>query len=879
MKNRLTLVGGRWPLIATFLVAVSFTSAVAADEPTVPIDIDQQPLESALEDFAAQTGRHVTADSRAIRGITSPAVRGELTHREALNRLIGSAALSVIELDEGGVAIQANSNDEPEPRYRLETIPEIRVYGTQPGRYAALSSSSVTGINASLFETARSVQVIPEQIILDQEAQDLREVLRNVSGVQARNESGGTTDSFIIRGFETVNIWRDGLQISRNSQRIQTANIEQVEVVKGPDALLSGESSPGGRINAITKLPKAEARRTVSATFDEFGRQELLFDATGPVTENEDLLFRIVAFTEDSDTFRDTSVAANIRRDLLAPSLVWRINDNHTVTAAFEYTSGDLPFDEGMVAVRDASGNLSIPDISRSVRFGEDFDRNQTDSYTYRLNYDLQLNENWQLDASFDYQKTETESFSNLPTGGLNDIASGLFPPGTFDLFPFTTLVIANLFINPSALDGSAVLENGVLARSPLLFDNENRRTLGNLQLSGVFDLGDTAHSLVAGVNYIDREFEVIGSASLIDATTAGAGVLPGFPAFPPGAVVPALNSINIFNPEYGQSAASLEAQTPRFNNETASTQLGLYVQHRIDFGDHWIANIGLRYDEFDSEFDGTNFFSVIPGSGGLGLLPIPSATTRRVDTEDAISVNAGLMYKVTEAVSLFASYSESFQPNGESTNTVTGNQVVLEPSQGEQVELGVKGLFWDEKWFLSLAWYDITRTNVPFGVDPITRVTQLDGEQESSGIELDTTLRFFDGLSLIFNYAYTSEAKVTAGANAGNRVRQTPEHSSSLWATYEFTSGRLQGLGLGGGFTYVGDRFESSLNRLELDSYTLLDLTAFYYLPVGERSQLRFQIGVKNLTDEEYFTPNNGTLSLGIGPPRTLYGSIGYEF
>ncbi|MEM7099871.1 MAG: TonB-dependent receptor [Pseudomonadota bacterium] len=862
--------------IATFCLLMANAHS---DDAKIWFNISAQPLESALEEFARQSNRQVTANSRVIRGIESVAVVGELTPGDALKMLLGDAGLIIIELGNGGVAIEADNGAPKESGYRLEVIPEIRVVGTKPARYQSLSSSSVTGIDASLFETARSIQVIPEQIILDQEAQDLREVLRNVSGVQARNESGGTTDSFIIRGFETVNIWRDGLQISRNSQRIQTANIEQVEVVKGPDALLSGEASPGGRINVITKLPKAEARRTLSATFDEYGRKELLLDLTGPLAGSDQLLYRLVAFTEDSDTFRETNTDANIQRDLVAPSLIWRINDRHALTAAFEYTSGELPFDEGMVVVRDAVGNFRIPDVDLRVRFGEDDDRNETESYTFRLSYAVQLSDSWQLDAHIDHHKTETESFSNLPSGGLNDIASGFFPPGTFDLFPFTTLLLANALISPATADGAAVFENGILARSPLLFDNENLRTLANLQLNGQFEIGGTRHALVTGLNYIDREFEVVGSGAFLDAVAVGAGIIPGFPVLPPGTVVPRINAINIFNPEYGQVAASLGAQTPRLDNESDSEQFGFFVQDRIDIGEKWIATLGLRYDEFDSSFDGTSFFTAIPGTSGFAFLPIPSTSSREVDQEDAVSVNAGVMYKFTEQLAAFASYSESFQPNGSSNNIVTGEQVVLDPSKGEQFEFGLKGLLWEEKLFFSLAWYDIKRTNVPFGVDPTTRVTLLDGEQESNGIELDATVQFLDGLSLIFNYAYTNEAEVTEGLNAGNRIRQTPKNSGSFWATYEFTGGPLNGLGFGGGVTRVGERFESSLNRLELDGYTLVDLTAFYYLPLPNETQIRFQVGVKNLTDEEYFTPNNGTLSLGIGQPRTVYGSIGFEF
>ncbi|MEM6301023.1 MAG: TonB-dependent siderophore receptor [Pseudomonadota bacterium] len=821
-------------------------------------------LVDALAAFERQSGVKVFLPGPLGSDVAIAAVEGRQSDQATLEQLLLGTGLRAVPTSGG---------------YRIEAIEELLVFGTRAARYEALTASSVTGTDASLFDTARSIQVIPEQIILDQEATDLREVLRNVSGVQARNESGGATDSFIIRGFETVNIWRDGLQISRNSQRLQTANIEQVEVVKGPDALLSGTSSPGGRINVVTKLPKADPRRTVSATFDEYGRQELMLDVTGPLNSDGSLLYRFVGFTEDSELFRETDRAAEVRRDLIAPSLTWLIDEKNRISAAFEYSEGELPFDEGMVVVGDTDGNLAIPDIDTRIRFGEAEDRNNTDSYTLRLDYEHRFNERWQLDADLNYQKTQTQSFANLPIGGLNDVASGLFPPGFLDSFPFVTTLLINSLLDPSTLTSTFVPESGTLARGAQLFDNENRRLLGNLQLSGRFPLGATEHNVVAGVNYINREFEATGSSAFVSASEAGAGVIPGFPSLPMGSVVPNSSGFNIFDPVYGLPGSSLAEQAPNIDNENESSQLGFYVQDRVTIGDSWILTAGLRQDTFDATFESTQFFTPLPGTGGVVLLPIPASSSREDDDDSALSINAGVMFRPTEEVSLFASYSESFQPNNASTNRVTGAQVLLDPRDGEQFELGVKGSFWNDKLFFNLAWYDITLTNVPFGEDALTGVAQLDGEQESRGVELDASVQFFDGLSLIFNYARTIDAQVTRGVNEGNRIRQTPENSGSVWATYEFTDGLLSGLGLGGGATYVGDRFTSSRNIFELESYTVVDLTAFYYLPVSQRSQLRFQLGVKNLMDEEYFTPNNGTLSLGVGQPRTIFGSVGYEF
>lgn len=109
--------------------------------------------------------------------------------------------------------------------------------------------------------------------------------------------------------------------------------------------------------------------------------------------------------------------------------------------------------------------------------------------------------------------------------------------------------------------------------------------------------------------------------------------------------------------------------------------------------------------------------------------------------------------------------------------------------------------------------------------------------------------------------------------------LANTPTDTANLWLTYEFTDSFLKGLGLGGGASYVGQRYVDSNNTFELPGHTLFDATAFYYLPLNSKSQLRFQLGVKNLTDEKYYIPNSNIRTIGVGQPRIFFASVGFEF
>ncbi len=148
-----------------------------------------------------------------------------------------------------------------------------------------------------------------------------------------------------------------------------------------------------------------------------------------------------------------------------------------------------------------------------------------------------------------------------------------------------------------------------------------------------------------------------------------------------------------------------------------------------------------------------------------------------------------GVVYQPIEEVSLYASYSRSFNPN--TANTVSGDP--LEPETGEGYEVGVKAQLLEDI-FATLAYFDITKQNVAV-IDPDNRLFSIPtGEQRSRGVELDVTGEILPGWNIIAAYALI-DAEVTADTNAdivGNRLFNVPRHNASLWTTYSFPIVRL---------------------------------------------------------------------------------------
>lgn len=198
---------------------------------------------------------------------------------------------------------------------------------------------------------------------------------------------------------------------------------------------------------------------------------------------------------------------------------------------------------------------------------------------------------------------------------------------------------------------------------------------------------------------------------------------------------------------------------------------------------------MSLRYDTVEQEIVN------IPGSA------TPSGEVTR--NYDALTPRIGVVYQPLQEVSLYASYSRSFNPN--TANTVSGDP--LEPERGEGYEVGVEAELFDNI-FATLAYFDITKQNVAV-TDPNNIFFSIPtGEQHSRGVELDVTGEILPGWNIIADYAYT-DAEVTSGEPdiVGNRLFNVPKHSASLWTTYEIQTGNLQGLGLGIGFNFVGER------------------------------------------------------------------------
>jgi outer membrane receptor protein involved in Fe transport len=180
------------------------------------------------------------------------------------------------------------------------------VHGTSEDLpYTVDRASTATKTETPILETPFSVEVVPHQVLDDQQAIRLSEVTRNVSGVQTNFGYGSLYEAFALRGFETNVTLRDGERASGGIGRssVDLANVEDVEVLKGPAAMLYGRLEPGGMINVITKKPLTTPHYSLQQQFGSYNLFRTTLDATGPILQDGSLLYRAIYSYFSADQF------------------------------------------------------------------------------------------------------------------------------------------------------------------------------------------------------------------------------------------------------------------------------------------------------------------------------------------------------------------------------------------------------------------------------------------------------------------------------------------------------------------------------------------------------------------------------------------------
>ncbi|MEH1835537.1 MAG: TonB-dependent receptor [Nostoc sp.] len=277
---------------------------------------------------------------------------------------------------------------------------ELVVTGEQDS-YNASNATTATRTDTPLRDIPQSIQVVPQQVLKDQQTFRLTDALRNVSGVQSGSSFGGTRDVFSIRGFGGV-IFKDGFRQNGDRTIInETANLERIEVLKGPASVLFGTVEPGGIINLVTKQPLLEPFYSVELQAGSFGLVRPSIDFSGPLNRDRTLLYRLNAVYESNGNFRDFD--QGVYRFFVSPVVTWKISDRTDLTFEFSYLDDTRPFD--ITGIPPIGRKIADIPYSRVVDEPDNISFRNELSASYRLEH--RFSENWTLRNAFRFSSSD----------------------------------------------------------------------------------------------------------------------------------------------------------------------------------------------------------------------------------------------------------------------------------------------------------------------------------------------------------------------------------------------------------------------------------------------------------------------------------------
>ncbi len=753
-----SVVAGLFVLLVLWLTGAAAAASGNAAQ-SYRFDIPAGSLAETLAAFQAVTGAKVAVDASLVRSLSSAGVYGVFTARVALDRLLGGTGLVARLTAANTFSVEIWIS--PESVDVTAAITPYRVDG----------SATATKTLTPLRDIPQTLNVIPRELLIDQSAQSIAAAMKNVPGVSVA-QGEGNRDQIVLRGINTAtDFFVNGIRDDQERFR-DLYNVETLEVVQGPAAVLFGRGGGGGVVNLVTRSPLSGAASDVSLELGRFDHKRGTMQFGRRLSANAG--FRVSAMGEHSGGFRDGYF---LRRYGVNPSVGVALNDATVLTVAYEHLADRRLADRGI-----PSQSGKPVGVGPSQFFGstaQSVARSGVDSGS----------------ATLERRLGAHLSFRNN------------FLAGRYDKF------YQNVYA------GSAVNAIGTLTLSGYNHGIDRTNTFNQSDFIYSGAIGGVEHTILFGAE-IGHQFQ--------DETRYTAP--------------------NISNVPVGSSIrdADFANATLAIDRHATSDVLAGYVQDQVTLTRHWKAVIGARTDRFSVKIDDHR-----AGAPDLS----------RVDTET--SPRAGVIYQPGDGVSIYASYSYTFLPSGQTLALAT-NTVELRPEHAKNYEVGTKLDLLGKRLNLSVAMFRLDRNNVK-NTDPTNpQLLVLTGQQRTEGALIAAAGSLTSRWNINAGYAYLDARIVrdTASAPAGRRVGLVPRSQATLWTTYEL-SNRWE---IGGGAVSQTRQFTSFSNAVALPGFTRVD--AAVYHRVG---RYRLALNTENLLNGTFYPTAHNDNNISPGSPRTL--------
>lgn len=729
----------------------------------------------------------------------------------ALLRRPLSLAIAASLLLPGVAAAQSPQQDEATVLDRVTVTAYRTVTHTQ----------GATKTDTPIAETPQSVSVIAREEMDARGAQNLNEIMRYIAGIG--HESTGIdnrVDDFNIRGFDAGswgdNVTLDGMRAPQGSQfnrpMFNSWNLERVEVLKGPSAVMYGQMAPGGMVNQVSKTPVPNPTQVLRLGLDGHGQASVAFDVGGGSGDNRHL-FRLVGLYRNGAMQVDHS---DVAHGFIAPSYTLQLADATRLTLLGLYqrdrggtTYQFLPMAGTLVPT--AYGRMK-----NSTFIGEpDWNTYNRTLWTAGWLFEHDFNPNWTLAQSARHTHVESLYRGVITLGALR-------PDGRTQ-------------------DRRAIMAPG----------ESDGQTL-DTRLTGAFHTGALAHTLLVGVDWQKADWH-------------GSRIHMNNPA-----------PIDIFQPVYTRYGASgpvaqLEAPARGVNRQT-----GVYLQDQMRLGNWRFSLGGRYDWTDDDVASLTRTLVGTSMVRNQSANKVKSeAFTARGGLMYAAENGLTPYYSYAESFQP-SNRDASWSYTGEAFKPVTGKQHEVGIKFQPQSFDGLFTLSAYDLRQENILVDDPDPAHNTCGLAANEQCKVQGGAGRVRGLEFEARATPLEGFSIIGAATRMRSKLLRGNpAHVGNHLPKVADWSASLWLDYTFREGGLRGLSLAAGSRYQGKAYGESSNAFVIPAFLLWDAAIRYDFGKEGPFSSQLAVNISNLADKVYVSTCTSPASCHYGTGRTVSASL----
>ncbi len=714
------------------------------------------------------------------------------------SKLIGATALCAL----FGVPAVSAQTGKAETETKLETI-TVTGHFLYNDRVNALKSPT------PIIDVPQSLSITTAEQIIAQGFDSIGDIVLYTPGI-TQSQGEGHRDAVVIRGVRTTaDFFIDGVRDDVQYYR-SLYNLEQVEVLRGPNALFFGRGGTGGIINRVTK------KGVIGENFvgflggvDTFGGGTVQLD--GNYTVNDKAAVRVNGFYERLNNHRDFFDGDRFG---INPTAFIELTPRTTLNLSYEYNNFERFVDRGIPSGADGRPAEQVEDITFS---DPDFATAELEAHIFRANLAHEFTDN--LKGNF-----------NLSYGDFDKLYANLFPVS----FDEATNIVG--------LDG--------------YIDTTQRETLTlSANLIGEFDAGPLLkHTIVTGGEYINTSNDNDRFNAFFDQTQDDVEFFLATRPISLNGGTGINASGNVTNVDF----------TTDLNDDTEASVdvFSVFIQDEIEIAPWLDIVLGVRYDSFDIT---VNNIETLINTGVEDIL------SRR---DDQVSPRLGFVLKPIENISFYGSFSETFLPrSGEQFADINPPDDALDPDTSQNLELGLKYDFANSLSFTA-AIFEIEQSSPqvadsdPGTLDVID--TEIQGFEAQVQGQITENLFISAGYSYLDGNQIADDGSDATNADGiVLRIRELPEHTFNIWSNYQVTPR----FGIGAGLTFQDESFADNGNTTTLPSFVRVDAAAYYDLSDKIRLQVNIENLTDTDYFPNAHTANNITVGAPLNAKFTISG------